>query len=266
MIVLERSVRDRTRSLLWWSIGIAALIVVTVLLYPSLEGDPALDDAMKDMPDSLKAAFGIDEGVSLTSPAGYLQSQLVGTMIPLVLLIYGIGAGARAIGGSEEDGTLELILSNPVSRRRVSLERFGGLTIQLIVLGVACALVTLVSAAPVGALDGVSISGLLVAVVATMTLALLFAGLAFAVGAATGRRAVGLAVAAGVAVAGYLVEAIGQSVPVLEDVLFLSPWHWLLDHNMLAEGPSYVAAWLPLLVAAVLALGGTALFERRDLR
>jgi ABC-2 type transport system permease protein len=266
MIVLERAVRDRGRSMMWWSLGISVLIVVTVALFPSFEGDAGFDEAMADLPDSMKAAFGLTDDVSLTSPAGYLQSQLIGTMIPLVLLIYGIGAGARSIGGSEEDGTLELLLSNPVSRRTVGVQRFGAVTVQLVVIGAVCALVTLVSSAPVGALDGVSVRGLLTAVGGTAALALLFAALAFAVGAATGRRAVGLAVGAGAAVAGYLMEALGQSVPVLDDVLVLSPWHWLLDHNMLAEGPSYVAVVLPLVVAVAFAVAGTALFERRDLR
>ena len=40
-------------------------------------------------------------------------------MVPLLLLIAAIGAGAGAIAGEEERGTLDLLLSLPVSRRRL---------------------------------------------------------------------------------------------------------------------------------------------------
>ena len=47
-------------------------------------------------------------------------------MVPLLLLVAAIGAGARAIAGEEERGTLDLLLSTPVSRRRLALEKLGG--------------------------------------------------------------------------------------------------------------------------------------------
>ena len=45
-------------------------------------------------------------------------------MLPLLLLVFAIGLGARAIAGSEQEGTLELLLSNPVTRRTVVAERY----------------------------------------------------------------------------------------------------------------------------------------------
>ena len=44
-------------------------------------------------------------------------------MVPLLLMIAAIGAGAGAIAGEEERGTLELLLANPLSRRRLVLEK-----------------------------------------------------------------------------------------------------------------------------------------------
>ena len=39
MILAARLVRDRRRSLLWWSVGIVGLVLFTVSLYPSLKGE-----------------------------------------------------------------------------------------------------------------------------------------------------------------------------------------------------------------------------------
>ena len=40
--------RLRMRSLLWWSLGIVALVVLVDVFYPSIAGDPALDQMMSE--------------------------------------------------------------------------------------------------------------------------------------------------------------------------------------------------------------------------
>jgi uncharacterized membrane-anchored protein len=46
----------------------------------------------------------------------------------------------------------------------------------------------------------------------------------------------------------------------------LSPWHWYLDRNLLAEGPASAAVVVPLAISAVLVGVAWAMFRRRDLR
>jgi ABC-2 type transport system permease protein len=241
-------------------------VIVTLALYPSLQGQASMDDLLKDLPDSLKSAFGISGQVTLTSAAGYLQSQLVGTTLPILLLVFGIGAGARAIGGTEEDGTLELLLANPVTRKRVAVERALGVVAQVGLLGLAMAIVTIGSAAVVDARPGVSMAGFVMAMAAVVALGLFHASVAFAVGAAVGRRGPAVAVAAAIAVAGYLLQTLGAAVHAIEPVSVLSPWHWFLDRNMLAEGAYWPAVLGPLALSLVIAHAGMLLFQRRDLR
>lgn len=266
MTILARWLRDRGRPTLWWTLGIALMVLVTMAIFPTFQGEGSFDDMFKDLPDSLKQAFGISEQVSLTSPAGYVQSQLVGTTLPILLLVFSIAAGARAIGGTEEEGTLELLLANPVTRRRVAAERAIGVAVQIVVLGTATAVVTIGSAAVFGALEGVSMTGFVAGMAAVATMGLLHAAFAFAVGAAVGRRGPAIAAAAAVGVAGYLLQALASTADVLEPVAAISPWHWFLDRNMLAEGPYWVAVLAPLAVAVAVAYLGMLRFERRDLR
>ncbi|MGE0796577.1 MAG: ABC transporter permease subunit [Acidimicrobiia bacterium] len=266
MTVLARWLRDRARSTAWWALGVGLTVLVTMALFPTLQGDGSVDDIFKDLPDSLKSAFGISDQVSLTSAAGYLQSQLVGTMLPILLIVFGIAAGARAIGGAEEEGRLELLLANPVTRRRVAAERALGVAVQVVALGAATAACTIGSAAAFGALEDVSMPGFVVALAATTSLGLLHAAVAFAVGAAVGRRGPALAVAAAVAVVGYLLQALGTMASVIEPLAVVSPWHWFLERNMLAEGPDWMALLAPVAIALVVAQAGMLRFQGRDLR
>lgn len=124
----------------------------------------------------------------------------------------------------------------------------------------------MVLALPFGALDGVSLPGLAGATAGVFGLALLHASVSFAVGAATGRRTWTLAAATTLAVGGYLLQgALGLS-EAIQPLRFVTPWHWYLGRNMLAEGVAPDAVVIPLVLAAGLYVLGAFAFERRDLR
>jgi ABC-2 type transport system permease protein len=266
MIVAARLVRDRRWSTLWWALGFVGLIVFTVALYPSIRDQPSFDELLADLPEAFRSVIGYDAAVPLRSPAGYLQARLFSTLAPLLAVVFGIGAGARAIGGTEEAGTLELLLANPVTRSRVLLERylatFGLLAGLVAVFGLAL----LVLGPPFEALDGIPTANVIGACGAVFSLGLLHGSLAFTVGAVAGRRGVAVALATAAAVAGYLVETVLAAAGDLGTVRQLSPWHWYLDRNLLAEGPASAAVVVPLAISAVLVGVAWAMFRRRDLR
>ncbi|MGI8334325.1 ABC transporter permease subunit [Actinomadura scrupuli] len=266
MIIASRLVADRRRSLAWWVAGVTALVAFTVSLYPSLKNQGSIDDLTRNLPETLRSMVGYQAGVPLTSPAGFLHARLFATVVPVVVLVFGIGAGARAIGGAEEDGTLEPLLANPVSRTRVATERYLATTALLAAVVAVFAVVLLALGPLFGALDGIAAGDLLAACAAVYTLALLHTTLAFMIGAATGRRGPATAVTAAIAVAGYLLQNLLSDHGMAGAVRALSPWHWYLDHNMLVQGPSALALWPPLLVTAVLFGAALAAFRRRDLR
>ncbi len=266
MIVTARLLRDRRRSLLWWSIGVVALVFFTVALFPSVRGQQSFEELADELPQALRSLFALDQGVPLTSAPGYLQGRLFGSMLPLVLLVFGIGLGARAIAGSEQDGTLELLLANPITRRTVVVQRYAALVAMIAALTLVFALSLVVLGLPFGALEDVSLVGLAGACSGAFAITVLHATIAFGVGAATGRRAPALATATTLAVAGYLLQGLLGLTDAVRPLRLVSPWHWYLGRNMLADGLALDAIALPLLVAAVVFVGGATAFLHRDLR
>lgn len=265
-LVLARYLRDSRRSAGWWTLGMIALVAFTVAFYPSVKGNATFDELFEDLPEAVRALVGAQEGIPLTSPPGYLHGRLFSIMVPVLLLTFGVGHGARAIGGSEAEGTLELLLANPVTRRRVVAERYAALMLLLGAVTAALTLSLLALGPPVGLLDGVRITRLLGAATAAFGLALLHTTLAFAVGCATGRPAPAVAVATSVASGGYLLQGLAAASGGLGAVEALSPWHWYLDRNVLADGLAPIAVIGPIAVAGVLFALGAWRFDRRDLR
>lgn len=231
--VATQAVWRRRISLLWWSLGLILAVALVAVSYPAVRDNSELDKTFRGLPPSVQAMLGLDPANALTSPVGYLNSQFYANLFPIVLLVFSIGLASWAIAGDEGAGTLELLLANPVSRVRLALERAGFLVFMLALITLV-AVVALVLLAPrVDLTNGLSLDHIVAATVATGLMSLVFAAVAFAVGAATGNRSVAVASAAAAALAGFIVEGLGAQVTLLKAAREISPWHWLLQSEPL---------------------------------
>lgn len=258
--VFTKSIREQRRSLLWWGLGLVALTAITVLYYPTIRNTPELNQMMENLPEGLRALIG-GEG-DLVSAAGYLNSQLFALMVPLLFLIYAIALGAGAIAGEEERGTLDLLLAQPVDRRRLVLDKFAALASLVAALGVILWVAVWIGARlvelPIGG------GRLAAATLGAALMAILFGALALALGGITGRRGVALGVGAAVAAGAYVLNGMAPLVDALAPLRRLSPFYYAIGADPLRNGLNLghvavlVVAMLVLVVAAVVA------FDRRD--
>ena len=261
--VLTETLRERRRSMLWWALGITALVALTVAFYPSIRDDAALSEYGKDLPEGLRALFAGGE-TDIASPTGYLNSQIYALMAPLLLLVFSIGAGAGAVAGEEERGTLDLLLAHPLRRRDYVVERVLALLV-LVVLLCAVLLATVAVGSLLVDLD-VGFGKLVAATGSVALLALLYGTLALAVGAVASGRGRATAVAAGLAVAAWVFDGLAQTVAALDGWRPLSPYYHALGENPLREGVPWDGwAVLAALTALLVAAAVTGL-ERRDVR
>jgi ABC-2 type transport system permease protein len=261
--VLAETLRERRRSLLWWTIGITALVALNIAFYPSIRDDASLSEFGEDLPEGLRALFAGGE-LDIASPAGYLNSQIYALMAPLLLLVFSIGAGASAVAGEEERGTLDLVLAHPLRRRDYVVQRFLSLLVLVsvlcLVVGVSTGLGSLLVDLEIGFDKLVAATG------SVGLLALMFGTLALAAGAVSPGRMRAVAIAAAVAVAAWVFDGLGQTVEALDGWRVLSPYYQALGKNPLREGVPWdgwaLLGGLTALLLAVAAAG----FERRDIR
>ncbi|HEX6338577.1 MAG TPA: ABC transporter permease subunit [Jiangellaceae bacterium] len=262
-IVLRQMLRERRRGVLWWSVAIAALTAITAASYPAVkDAGSVFDQLMEQMPEGMLELFGAEGGI--TSPGGYLNSQLYSNILPILLLVYGIGMAAWSIAGTEREGTLEPLLANPVSRSQVALERFAG-TSLLLTVPMAVSTILLIATRSPFELDELGVGELIWVGVGTYLLVLLFVSLTYAVGAATGSRGAAIAVGAGVAAGTYVIFGLSSFVDFFDSVRWLSPWDWFLSNSPLTDEQTWPAFVWPLVVIAVAVPVGTAILARRDL-
>lgn len=262
--VWAKTLHDYRRSLGWWALGIVGFVALYAAIYPTVQDLPDVQELLDSYPEALRAFVGAQDGLDLSSPEGYLRTEAFSFLVPLLFLIFGIGAGAGAIAGEEERGTLEVLLAQPVSRRRVLLEKLGALVVAVLALGLVLWLALWLGALAVDM--EISAGRLLAAVLSTVLLALVFVALALLVGAVTGRRGLAIGVSAVLALAAYVLDSLAALVGELEAIQPLSPFYLYRAAEPLRNGLDPVHALALLALAVVLAALAVPAFERRDAR
>lgn len=255
--LVRKTWRDDRRAIIGWAAGIAAFTTIYTSFYASFAGAAQLkDDAL---PEGMKDFLSIQD---MTSPAGYLQATVYSLVGPLLVVMAALLLTVRTIPRPEEDGGLELLMVNPLSRRAFATQRL--LATFLSVTALAAIPGVLVSAIAPGVGIDVPAGNIASASAGLIALAWCYLGVAFAVGAATGRRGIALAVAGALAVGGYILQGIAGMLDGGQWLRWLSPFHYFIGTDPLHTG------WHPAHLAVLAAVGaagaviGVVLFDRRD--
>ena len=258
--VFERTFHEERRALLGWSLGLIALALTMLAMYPTIRGNQQFSKLFEAYPQAFKSMFGISD---YTSGPGYLRAEIFSLMAPLLLSVFSILWGADLTAGEEQRHTIDILMANPISRRRVVLEKWAALLV-----GTAIAAACLWLGLQIGGLLvdlHVGVTQLSAAVVASWLVAIVFGTLALTVGAATGRRGLARGIGALAAVAAYLISSLAELVRWLQHVRPISPWYHAIGVDPLGSG--FQVIHMLVLVVTVLVFVAVAIvaFERRDL-
>jgi ABC-2 type transport system permease protein len=254
-----RNLRDRKRAIIGWCIGVGVLTLFTMAFWPTIKGTPQYDRLFRQLPDTLKAFVG-DQ--AFTTPQGYLQTELFQYLVPLLFMIYAIGRGADAIAGEEERKTLDLLLSTPVPRRRLVLEKYAAIVAAVALLALVLVATLYVSAA-IFSMD-IGLDKLLAATISAAVLSLAFAAVALAVSSSVGKRGLAIATASALATAAFFVNSLAPLASSFKGYQKFSPFYWYLAHSPLNNGFDFKGLVLLIAATAVMVTIAITRFERRD--
>jgi ABC-2 type transport system permease protein len=259
--VYLKTLRDAKRSILYYSIGSIILGLYVTLFYPTIRDATGFAEFLEQLPETLKSIIGDAE--TYTTAEGFLNAEVFTFMGPMVFGIFAIMAGTAAIAGEEESHTLDQLLSNPISRRSVVLQKVGSLMTSLAVLSIAL-WVGLIAGSKIAGFD-LSITGTTQAIITLYLLGITLGLIALAVGASTGRKGLAAGVAAGVGVVGFLLDTFLAVVEVLDPARFISVFYYFNSNDVIINGINAVHFLTLVAIAVIAVIVGIWRFERRDL-
>lgn len=258
--VFDRTMHEQARVIVGWLAGLTAFCVMMLSIYPTVRANEGFAKLINAYPEILRKLFQLSD---YTTGAGYLRTEVFSFMAPLLIAIFAILWGSDQLAGEEERGTVDVFLANPVSRRRVVIEKWLALVTGTAMLA-ALLVVALGALGPAFRLH-VGWAPLASAVLGSYLFAVAVGTLALCVGAATGSRGMARGVATALAVAMYLVSSLSQIVSWLEPARPASLWYHALGVGLLSSGFHYWHLGLVVVVTVALLGATVVLFDRRDL-
>lgn len=270
----------RGRSASQWTIGrtIAAravserMTIVGVLAFYGLALGaavgalwPPLKTTFADLSDSLPAA--VDQlmgGVSLATPAGWMNAEMMTFIAPGFLIAIAIISGGRAIAGEEDGRTMGLVLSTSASRTTFLAAKTTAVVAHVLIVSVVMFFGLLLGNL-IGDM-GIGVGFLVAATVQMALLGLVFGAIALTVGVAGADRRRTTAISAGLAGLSLVLAVFLPLSESLKSLAKFNFWYPYSANVALVNGFDWGLAAVLVVCAFVISAVGFVIFPRRDLR
>ncbi len=213
-------------------------------------------------PDALVAMIG---GVDMGTPTGFLTGEVFSLVGPIAIIVLATTIGSRALAGEEENHTMDLLMSNPISRSSLILEKVQAMVAWAVLFGVVTFSATWIGVR-IGGLDEVGVEGIASISLLLTLFGLVYGGIALLFGAATGKRGVATMVTTGIALVTWFMFSFFPLSETFEPIASLSPFHWYLGSDPLLNGMDWTGAALLAGSFVILVIASIPLFQKRDLR
>lgn len=253
--VVRKTLRDLRWQVVGWGLGLAGLAAMLVLLYP----------AIAEQFEGVELEnIGFGEIGDLSNPREFFQVEFF-TWAPVLLTVFAIIVGGALLAREEGVGTLELLLSQPLTRRALFLGKAAGGALAVVGVLLLAGGGFLLTAPWIDLKGHVAVGELTVAPLSLLTLTwfVLAATMLTATLTPTRGRAVALMTAA--AFVGYAFYIAAGLVPSIEWMQYLTPYYYSDAQRVLTEGTVWWHQGLLLAAATVCAALALVAFERREI-
>ncbi len=256
--IWNKTLRDYRVAIIGWGVGLGFMMGLTLAFVSSIS--QATRSAAAEY---ARAMPFLADAVAVETPEGYATWD-TGSVLPVMLGIWTVLAGARLVRGEEERGALDILLTAPYSRARLLLEKLVALVLAILLVSLLIAL---------GCIAGEALGGLKVNVAGALLLGLntgltgmVFGMLALLLSQLFTRPAAAAGWAAGFLAFSYLLNGAGRIVENGGWLRRFSPLYYYDQNKPLIASYSGDPGAYVILLALSAALAGVsvALFARRD--
>lgn len=259
--VYVKTLYDKRFFMLGWTIGLAAIAALLVSFYPAMHQDDAINGLVQNMPAAFKGLIG--SLADLTRFDTYIAAQLFDIRLPLIAGVMSIILGLGLSVADEEKGELRTVLSLPISRIKLLVERWLAMVTVLGVtlLGLLAGMYGVMpfvdgaTIEPDETLRLVAMTGLMMVTLGTIP---------FAVGMTTGKRAAAMAASVFVIIGSFLLSTFGQAVDWLGDYEKFSLLHYFPAVDIVKNGIDGKDVVVLGGLTLILLLVAVVVFRRRD--
>lgn len=228
--ILRHEIKRNSISLIVWSLSIAFMLGITILIYPEMSSQMGeLSNMFADM-GAFSDAFGMDQ-LNFGEFMGYFGVEC-GNTLGLGGALFAAILGINALCKDERDRTAEFILSHPISRGRVVTEKLLAVIFQLTVMNLTVVAVTVICTIIVGV--DADAGKLALLFLANYLLQLEIAAITFGISAFL--RGNGLGIGLGLVLIFYFMNILSNITEELEFLKYITPYGYTDGAYIVSEG------------------------------
>ncbi len=261
--ILRRAIADKRITILVYAAGLAAYAVMILAIWPSLRTHvDTLNQLWQSYPASIRKAFG-GENFAFATFDGFLSVEYLKQMWVIVMIAFMVSIATGAIAGEIEKGTMELLLSQPISRRAILVTRHFFLSLSTLLI-IGASLAPIAAGAPIVGGDLRNL-GLLLLIVPAFLFYMAIGSVSFFFSTIFNSRGRAIFTSLGLIIFWYALDILAKINDTISHVHFLSlfyywdPYRYLHDLNF-AWGDAAVLVGVILVSTAAAVIW----FERRD--
>lgn len=230
MTLLKHELRQGRTALSIWTAAIGFLLTVCVFIFPEMKGEMEnLGDVFGSM-GSFSDAFGMDQ-LNFGTLMGFYAIEC-GNVLGLGGAFYAAICAAGILSKEEKDGTAEFLLTHPISRRTVLMQKLAAILIQITVMNVVVYLLSIGSMALIG--EAVPWKEVNLMHLAYYCLQLELGGICFGVSAFLRKGSLGVGL--GIAVMLYFANLISNMAEVAEGLRYITPFAYCDGADIVTNG------------------------------
>jgi ABC-2 type transport system permease protein len=261
-VVFFETLRRGWRGMIYWGVGFGLYGLSIMMIVQDSNMLKQYGEITKTIPPAVMQLFGGD-ATSLATPEGFLAYAFFGYLL-LIFAVYAILSGLNITANDEDAGIMDMVLTLPLPRWRLVLEKF--LAYSLMIVGI-------VVLSYIGLLIGMQFSALKVdgsrliqATVNIIPASLLILGFTALAGTVFRSKGTATAVAAFFVVGSYVLNFLGvaASGTFFDKVKALSFFNYYDHQGVILHGLSASNIIILLVLTVICAGGAIWAFQRRD--
>jgi ABC-2 type transport system permease protein len=262
-VVFLETLRRTWKATLGWAFGMALMVGYVVIAIPDMKTVQQYSELLKSMPKFAVLLVGNDAAIMATG-AGMFGVMFY-SWIMLILASYGVIAGLSITANEEERGIMDVLLSMPLPRWRIVIEKFLAYTLNTFIIAFVTFLSIVAFTASSEVFKEISVGNAFWSSMNMIPSVLLTIAFTAFVASVIRRRGQVIAIAGGFVVVSYLLDLMGRSAEGKAGALrALSFFAYFDGTNALVKGVQVGSALLLIAVTLALIAAATGLFQRRD--
>lgn len=249
MTIFKHELKRSKTALLIWTVSICFMLSVCILIYPEMSSQMGeISDMFANM-GSFSAAFCMDK-ISFGTFIGYFGLEC-GNVLGLGGAFFSALLGISALAKEEKEHTAEFLLTHPISRTKIILEKWCAVMAQIVALNLIVMAATALSVLIIR--EEISIKTLALLFLAYFLMQLEVAAITFGISAFLRRGSLGIGL--GLAAMFYFLNILSNLIEKTKFLKYLTPFGYTEGADIISDSRinnGYLASGVVLSAAGII--------------